>query len=293
MRITQSMIVRSTLQRINYCRDNLNTIQRRISTQKRVEKPSDDPFSFSRSSRFRTALGQNEQFLKNVGDADSWISTSSIALDQLYDYAVEAKCIAQQGADGSLSADERIALAERVYGMLEDSVALGNKQYLGKSIFAGTNTKNPSPFTLTGNVTAYSGNDENIYRKISEDKSTTINVTGQDIFDTNIFTEMGNLVDALNNNNVPAIQNCLDQFNTISKDMLTISTSAASQITSLQLVENRLTSGNINLMSYISDEEDALLEEEIVKFEAEELAYQAALQSSAKIMNMNILNYLQ
>lgn len=292
MRITQSMILRNTMQQVYENRDSLNKIQNRIATQKKVEKPSDNPLAFSRSSRFRTAYNQNEQFLKNLADADSWTNTTSQALDQLHEYAVQAKSLAQQGADGQSSAEFRVALAKSARSILEEAVTLANGQYMGKAVFAGTATQNNQPFTLNDTTVTYTGNAEPINRLISENMPFVINVSGQQLMDTQFFSGMADLIVALESNDVAGIQEAMQALSDAGEQALTLSTSLASQQTTLRLVENRLTDTNLNLASYISDEEDIELEEELVRFKAEETAYQAALQSAAQVMNINIMKFM-
>ncbi len=292
MRVTQNMILRNTLSRVNDNRDEMNTIQRRIASQKRVQKASDDPISFSRAARFRRSLEQNKQFIKNVEDANAWISTTSISLDQLHEYALQAYDLASRGADGTADAELRAQLADSVRGLLQDSVNLGNSQYLGKSIFAGTLTNEEEPFLLTGDVVTYQGNDEYIERRVTENQVENINTTGQDLLDTELFAGLNALITALDANDVDAINASMEQMGNVKKNLLTLSTTTASRETNLLLVKYRLESTNEDLIAYISDEEDAVLEEEIVKFKSQETAYQAALQSASQIMNMNILNYL-
>ncbi len=293
MRITQNMILRNTLSRVNDNRDEMNEIQGRIASQKRVQKASDDPISFSRASRFRRNLEQNKQFIKNVEDANAWISTTSISLDQLHEYTLQAYDLASRGADGTADAELRAQLADSVRGLLQDSVNLGNSQYLGKSIFAGTLTNESEPFLLTGDVVTYRGNDEYIQRRVTENQVENINTTGQDLLDTDLFAGLGALITALDANDVDAINASMEQMGNVKKNLLTLSTTTASRETNLLLVKYRLNSTNQNLIAYISDEEDAVLEEEIVKFKSQETAYQAALQSASQIMSMNILNYLK
>ena len=292
MRITQNMILRNTLSRVNDNRDEMNETQGRISSQKRVQKASDDPLSFSRASRFRRSFEQNKQFIKNVEDADAWISTTSISLDQLHEYALQAYDLASRGADGTADAELRAQLADSVRGLLQDSVNLGNTQYLGKSIFSGTLTNEGEPFVLTGDVVTYQGNDEHIQRRVTENQTENINTTGQDLIDTDLFGSLSRLIAGLEANDETAINTSVDEMNTVKKNLLTLSTTTASRETNLLLIKYRLNSTNEKLISYISDEEDAVLEEEVVKFKSQETAYQAALQSASQIMGMNILNYL-
>jgi flagellar hook-associated protein 3 FlgL len=287
------MLVRNTLSSIYDHREALHKIQDRIATQKRIQKPSDDPVGYSRVKRFRTSLSQNEQFLKNISFSKSWVDTTTVSLEQLHDFAIQAKDIATQGADGSADAEIRSGLALNLRGIFNEALSIANSQYMGKSLFAGTNTNNPQPFTLQAGTVVYSGNDQEIQRKISQNITVSINVPGQDIMDTNLFDSMLTLITALETDDVTGIQNSIDAMSAVAEGMLNLSTASGSLTKSLNLVETRLNTANVNLISYISEEEDASLEEEIVKYEAQETAYQAALQSAISVMNLNILLYVQ
>jgi len=292
MRITQNMILRNTLSRVNDNRNEMHTIQERIASQKRVQKASDDPISFSRASRFRRSLEQNKQYIKNVNDATAWISSTSIALDQLHEYTLQAYDLASRGADGTADTELREQLATSVRGLLQESVNIGNSQYLGKSLFAGTMTNESEPFVLTGDVVTYNGNNERIERRVSENLVKDINTTGQELLDTELFAAFTALITALDADDVTAINSSMEQLSNVKKNVLTLSTTVASNEANLLLIQNRLDNTNVDLKSYISHEEDAILEEEIVRFKSEETAYQAALQSASMIMSMNILNFM-
>lgn len=293
MRITQNMILRNTLRSINDTRDDMHRAQGRIATQKRVTKASDDPLSFSRAQRFRRSFEQNKQFLRNTADAISWISTTELGLDQLYEYSLQAYDFASQGSDGSSNAEMRAQLAESVRGLLQDSVHLANSQYLGRSIFSGTMTDEAEPFVLTGDVVTYVGNDEKINRRITESFVEEINVTGQELMDTTYFDNLTALITALEADDDTAISTAMEQLYDAKKNVLTLTTQAASVETNLHLIQYRLNSTNDNLVAYISDEEDADMEEEIIRFKSQEIAYQAALQTASEIMRMNIMDYLR
>jgi len=292
MRITQSMIVRDTLTQVQGNRLTMHQIQERISTQKKVQKASDDPTGYSRIQRYRTAADQNEQFLKNIFQSRNWIETTVSALENFHDFSNMAKGIAIQAADGAISPDMRAMFAQSLRSILEESLAVANTRYLDKNVFAGTHTTHPQPFTLEAGGVTYAGNDDPIQRKISAGNVITINTTGQQIMDTNFFTEINNLIAALENNDVSAIQNGIDIMAGVVKEFENLMTVAASSLSGLMMMETRLTQTNVDLTAYIADEENAILEEEIVKFKAQEIAYQAALQTAADVMKINILRYL-
>jgi len=205
---------------------------------------------------------------------------------------MQAYSTAQKGADGTSDAEIRDSLAVTIRGLLQESVAIANTQYLGKAVFAGTATLEGEPFQLENNVVTYTGNNDKIVRKVSQNVHAEINVTGQEIMDTGFFAAMTALVEGLENNDQSAIQAAMDQLDTAEKELLKLSTDSGSLMSDLGLIKDRIRTTNINLEGYISDLEDAHLEEEIVNLKAQENAYMAALKSTSEILNMNIMNYL-
>ena len=83
MRITESMITKSLLSSINENRESMHSIQETITTGKEVDQSSDDPVQFYRANRYRQGIKQNEQYLKNIRNADSWLQATSFNLDSM------------------------------------------------------------------------------------------------------------------------------------------------------------------------------------------------------------------
>ena len=107
MRITQSMIIRNTFSRINLNRERMNESQKAISTGKKLEKASDAPISFSRISHFKSAIRQNEQFLRSVAVANNWMDNSSISIQQIDSLIRDGKEFAQHGLDSMANEETR------------------------------------------------------------------------------------------------------------------------------------------------------------------------------------------
>jgi len=286
-------MMRTSLDQINVRRSDLYESANALSSLKKVQKGSDDPMSFSRINRFKTAFTQNEQFQKNLTDAEGWLGTTNTALDNLHELLTQAQELTAKLTDGTLNDDNRTALINSVTGMIEEAVAQGNAQYMGKSIFAGTNTTNSTPFELQPDYSVlYSGNPDDINRRVSESLGLTVNVDGQQVFDTGLFDSLLRLYNGLTVNDMTEIQASLDDIRTAGENVLTLATEVGSRFTQADLIAERLVSTQENLAAYISEDESVSLEEELILQENREVAYQAALQATSKILNLNILDYI-
>ena len=83
MRITNQMMINSSMANIQVNKKQVNTLDTQLSTQKKINKPSEDPIIAIRALRLRASLNEVTQYLKkNIPDAQQWLSTTQGALTQ-------------------------------------------------------------------------------------------------------------------------------------------------------------------------------------------------------------------
>ncbi|KAA3617589.1 MAG: hypothetical protein D8M58_01480 [Calditrichaeota bacterium] len=292
MRITQAMITRNALLRVNQNRSNMAEIQEHIVTGRKVNRASDDPTSFAKAERYKATLQENEQYLNKIKSANGWINNSVSLLEQMADISLQARDIANKGADGQSDAEVRATLAGSLDALINEMLSLSNSQHLGKSVFAGSATKTGNPFVYSAGVVSYIGNDKQMTRSYSESVSVTINTTGQEIMDTGVYAAMTDLMNALNANDEAAIRAQIDVLKTSSEGIIALSSEMGARSKNVQLIQSRLEQSNFDLQTFLSDERDAKIDEEIVRFKAEEFAYEAALQATSTAMRMNIMQFI-
>ncbi|NOZ74638.1 MAG: flagellar hook-associated protein 3 [FCB group bacterium] len=292
MRVTQSMITRSLLQSINTLRGSMDTIQSSIATGKRVTKASDDPEKYLQGTRFRQAISRNEQYLKNIDSAKSWINESLTSLDDLRGYVMNGKELGIQGADIS-SSGIRSILADNVNQIIEDVVATTNKSYLNRNIFAGTLTQGVTPFEFDGTTVTYNGNTTTMTRQIGESLSVEINVTGSQLESTGLFSALIDLRDALQTGDTSGIQTAMSDLDDAADGVNALSTALGSITNQLDLSQQHLEAANVNLAGYLSKVEDTDLAEAMTKYNNREMAYQAALMTTSRAMQLNIMEFIK
>ncbi|HCW77216.1 MAG TPA: hypothetical protein DHU63_11855, partial [Candidatus Marinimicrobia bacterium] len=263
MRVTDSIITRNLMDAMSRSRDNMATIQQEMATGKRISKPSVDPQGYLKSRRFTETIEQNTQFISNIENARAWMENSLQILTTLEDKVTSVREIGIQSADMA-NANVRDALANRLEGIISDTVSLANEKYMDKYIFGGSLTKGDDPFTYDGTAVTYAGNSDKITRRIAENQNMEINLPGQDLADTGLFDNMIALRDALIANDGDAIQTALGDIEDTEKQLLNISSAQGSLMGQLDLTEQRLNTANINLQSNLSQTEDTDLMEAIV-----------------------------
>src|SRR5690606_25795430 len=113
--------------------------QSQASSQKRIEKPSDDPAGTAQALRLRSEQRAVAQYQRNLEDGVSWLTTLDTALTTTSSYLRRARDLVVRGAnDGAMGPAQREAIATELEGLRGSLLSQANTTYLGRSVFAGT-----------------------------------------------------------------------------------------------------------------------------------------------------------
>lgn len=175
MRVTNSMLSNSTRSHIMNAKQKLLKYEEQYTSEKKIQRPSDDPTVAVRSLKFRSTLSQINQYVeKNVQDAMSWMDITESAMKNIDSLLTDIKGYLNQGANDPLAVDERqsvlSALEKFVSAIFEDEA---NSDYSGRYVFAGYRTDTSLLFpsnttTLAYNITEnFSYSDIDTYSVIS------------------------------------------------------------------------------------------------------------------------------
>lgn len=144
MRITNQMMINNTMSNIQVNKNQLNTLDNQLSTQKKINKPSDDPVIAIRALRLRSSLDQVTQYLdKNIPDASSWLDTTEGALDEAYSILQDLYSYCTQGSTDSYSSSERNTIATSLDKLRDAYYSQGDVEYAGRYCFTGYMTDIP------------------------------------------------------------------------------------------------------------------------------------------------------
>ncbi len=293
MRITQSIMSRNLIQNLNLNRETMTKLQGNAATGKNVNSSSDDPVKFSRAARYRKTISQYDQYMRNINNGLGWVDNNAIVMNEFHGLVVDARSIAIQGTDASQSEETRLVLSDRIDGMIEQSVAILNSTYLGKSVFSGTDTHNLTPFEYDGTTVTYSGNEGKMNRRISEGMDVEINVTGGEIAGSGVFDALVDLREALSANDAPLVAELLDDLEQAADNVMGLEAQNGLSRHHMEMTQTRLETGKTNIMSFLSDAEDADLAETIMQYNGAEMAYEAALQITTKALKLNIMDFVR
>ena len=104
----------------------------------------------------RSNIGANEQFVRNIQDAQGWMDSTESSLDSITQYVNRANDLLLQGATDTADATSRNALASEIDQIIQGIKETANASYGDKYIMRGTATSSP-PYKL-GDDDTYQGN---------------------------------------------------------------------------------------------------------------------------------------
>jgi flagellar hook-associated protein 3 FlgL len=179
----------------------------------RVGKPSDDPVAFARARDETTNQTRADAYQRTIDQARPSLDTADQALTDVDKALGRVRDIAVQGANDTLSANDRATLSNELTTLKDQLVALGNSQAGDSYIFGGYKNAVPpydSAGTYTGDTTAPSV-------EVSRGVQLSMGVTGERIFGTagnDVFTTITNLQTALASGSAANISNTITEIDT-------------------------------------------------------------------------------
>lgn len=271
-----------------------------VSSGKRINDLSDDPVDLVKVLDLRSSISNLNQMERNISMGESWLNASESALTQVNDIISAAKVLTVAMASDNVDATERANNASLVQHYLEEVISLANSSAGGRYVFGGTNT-DTVPFTLdtSGPVpqVLYAGNDTAFSINIGKDTVIPVGKDGEDIFGeagsaSDIFKTFIDLKESLEINDFAGIQTAMGNLDEHLKTINAHVSDIGGKGIRLNVKSEIVSDLELTSTERMSDLEDADLAEAIVALKSKELAYNAALSSSAKLMEMSLVNYV-
>lgn len=331
MRVSENTnfeLVRETLQR---SKGRMEGLQNQTATMKKLNKPSDDPISAAKILEIRTDKVNNEQFQVSAKLAEAFLSNSEQAISELADIIVRAKEIAIQQSSSASSNDEtRIAVAEEVAQMYQQAINVGNRRVGEKYLFGGYKTNVP-PVSMEGKYLGDSGQmtveiGRDVFVSMNVPGNEVFNTVGkvevrgtqpEDLYDqsgekkvrspasdenlnnaprnenVNVFDELMNLRIGLLTGDTDTIRQTLDRFDQIYSRLNSTRARVGSRINGIQNISQSLDRQNITQATLSSHLEDADMARVVGDLAREETIFRSALQSSQRLIQPSLLDFLK
>lgn len=141
MRITHNMMYSSMTNNMNSILSDYMNYGVQMSTQKRVNNPSDDPTGTVHILNYRASIAMNKRYIDNSEEAAAWLKSTDGALQQTETVLKRLTELAEEAATGTISPENRMQISYEIQEQFELLMNIANTDYNGSHLFSGHKTQ--------------------------------------------------------------------------------------------------------------------------------------------------------
>ena len=297
MRLTNRLMADTVLNSLYKNTQQLLKLQEMVSSQKRINRPSDDPIGMRKILDYRKVLSSIDQYNTNITHGKTQIDLTESCLEAIDDLVLKARRIAVEQSAGEL--ENRPTAAQEVKKIYDQILQLANTKLGDTYILSGHQT-DTAPFSRDADYNAtYHGDDGDKRIIVGDNLNIKINVTGEDALRSgvDVFDSLRDLINGLEDPDTTAgtaqiatqitpLSNALDQIKAVRSE-------AASTFIQLETTENQLANFKLNIEDMLSDTENADMAQAIVELQIQQTAYETSLATAARILQRSLMDFLR
>jgi flagellar hook-associated protein 3 FlgL len=292
-RMTQRMMSDRALLGMQTGLDRLAKVQEQLTTGRIINRPSDDPTAAASAMRLRSSAAEQRQYARNADDALSWLNQVDATLSSMTNQVRKAREIAVQGAnDGALGQQAREALATEVDQIREGLISTANTTYLGRPVFGGI-TSGDVAYDSTG---AWVGQPGSVERTVGDGVKIRVDVEGPTAFGPDadsLFSHLADLSTALRAGDAAGMATAIDRLSGDSARITDTQASVGARTARVEQAQQAAGDAELSLKNSLSEVENTDLAKATVDLKLQEVAYQAALAATARVMQPSLLDFLR
>ncbi|MBQ4567081.1 MAG: flagellar hook protein [Desulfovibrio sp.] len=138
IRVTQSTMYNSMVSQMQKNLSDYMASNEQGATQKRINRPSDDPAGTYRVLTSRNTIADIEQRKTNADTALGWLQlTDNVLATQVPNVITGLKSLAEQASTGTYTAEQRKLMADEARAYWGQLLNLANTEFEGRQLFAG------------------------------------------------------------------------------------------------------------------------------------------------------------
>jgi flagellar hook-associated protein 3 FlgL len=298
MRVTTLTSYFQTSQSIGASLSRVQAEQAKVASGKQITAWSDDAPAASAVERYRAQEADWNSFQRSGNDAKSWLGAADGTLQSMSSIMTRVKQLAVSANSGALTGTSRAGIADELDQLRGELRDLANTTHLGRALFAGFGAQAVATDPVTGAL-SWAGDDGQVQRQVSPTITLQVNVSGKDLLGFNapagqdVFSTLTALSNAVRTGNSASVSSLQDVLESRHGDMLRALGTVG---TTTNRVDAALTAGGTaltDLASRRSDLEDVDLADAVVKLNAAQAGYTAALGAASRANLPSLADFLK
>ena len=301
MRISNNVVIQRQLAGLMANAAAMDHAQAAVTSGKRVTTVSDDPGAAIGVMSSGSSLRALDQYRSNVQQASTRVAAEDSVLQQIGDLLNRVKELGVSQATATATDDSRAAANAEMKQLFDQIVTLGNTKFGDEYLFGGDQTT-VQPFGTTGSGATldYTTTDPRGTRAITIGEGqwmATAHDGGQVFLDTGVLAAVRDLSRALDpasaTHGQDGIGAALTRVDSAFSAIQGVVGEVGAEGTRLDVAGQNLDAYKTNLTTLKSNLEDVDMETAITELTSRQVAYQAAMLATSKVMGITLTDYLR
>ena len=276
----------------------LNTAVQQVATGQRVNVPSDDPAAAAMNLQSLSESANVDRYTKNGEAVLSQAQMADSALSNVVNELNQAITLGTQGADGSMTSENRAAIATQLQSVLSQVVAQANTTLNGVSLFSGTSAAVPAFVADSTSPTGYSyqGNSGVNSSAVGDNLQVNVNVPGDQVFTNpngNVLGSLTQLITALGSGTTTDIGNAVSGVRSALTNVSQQRVLYAGVVNQINAQESYLSQESISLTSQQQSLTGVDMSVAVSNLTQAQIAHSTILAAAAKVLPTSLLDYLK
>ncbi|MBU3180666.1 flagellar hook-associated protein FlgL [Clostridium psychrophilum] len=312
MRITNTMLSNNFLRDNNINLNNLSNLQTQMATGKQINKASDDPAKASKIMQINSDISENVQYNDNITNTTNWLDVTDTALKQVGDVATRIQELLVSAGDAGYGDDQKGAIKDEINQKVGELSQILNTSFDGKYIFGGTSgttkptgasedpaSSDPTSKNTQLDFTSTSSLKGKLSVEVSQGVTMNYNVTASDVInygtgtDDNLKTLLSNITSNLDSGDTTSLTTTdLTGIKSLMTNVLSLRSEVGAKQNAMTSALDRNVDQNANMTEILSTTEDIDITQKAMEYATMQTVYIASLQTSAKVLQPSLLDYL-
>ncbi|TKC17033.1 flagellar hook-associated protein FlgL [Robertmurraya kyonggiensis] len=294
MRVTQSMLSGNMLSNLTNSYETMAKYQDRISSQKKITRPSDDPVIAMKGITYRRNLQEVEQYKRNFSEAYNWMDNSDASLDKAGQALQRIRELVVQASNDTYDEGQRVSISEEIAQLKEHLGEIANTKMGDKYIFNGTDTLS-KPVDVDVSPITVSGNSNPVQFELSKGVFISVNVNPQDAFSDEMFSDIEGLINSLGDpiSNGDTLSPFLDKIEGHLTNITDARANLGARANRVELMESRIDEQEVISKKMMSENEDIDFEKVVTEMLAQESVHRAALSVGSRVIQPTLMDFLR
>jgi flagellar hook-associated protein 3 FlgL len=305
MRITQNMTSNIFVRNLQKQAEAMLQRQEQLASQKRINRPSDDPSGMARVLDGRSTVAAIDQYVENIKQGKTRLEITEATLKQVDELVQQAGELAGANSGEEITASQRQLAAENIKDIYDQVMQLANSRFGGRYMFAGYQT-DTAPFTRDATASTaddytavYHGDDGSFQIPIADNIKVNVDADGRNYFQdgtSGVFFELQNLINGLENADLTAgtaaIRATVDPLEDAHVQIMNKRSEGSPKLYRIEASEQYWTNFKPKIQAAMGRAEDADITRVAVELNNLKTAYETSMAAAAKIIQRGLVDFL-